>query len=133
MGVQEMTFSYVALARTFSALIREALTPDELCQVLARNRSPEYSGDCCATHDFTDSNQIMIDALSEHGESFDAESAAQASAIDHAWAIAKVYSFDPARIPSDADEPYMWKNGLPIPPRELSMHHVNAVSMLKNQ
>lgn len=47
------------LSQEFSEIIRGWLTDDELAEVIRRNATPEYEGDC-ATHDFCDPNQAML-------------------------------------------------------------------------
>lgn len=109
-----MISSYVDLARIFSRMLREDLTADQMAEINARNASESHAGDVCATHDFIDANQIMIDALAEIQIDFDSQDSGIASMIDHAWTLAKAYQFDAARIPDNADEPQMWANGSPI-------------------
>ena len=52
------------LAGEFDRLLRAELTASEYRETIRRNRTPEYAGDCCASHDFTDANCIMLSALS---------------------------------------------------------------------
>lgn len=109
-----MIWSYVDLARIFSRMICESVSSDELATINALNKTKDYAGNACATHNFFDANQTMIDALEELNESFDSENVALMSAVDHAWSIAKAYEFDAARIPDNADSFDMWANGCPI-------------------
>lgn len=86
-----MNFSSSELSRTFSRLMRECLTADELAQVNAMNKVGDLN--ICASHDFCDANQIMLDALSEYGAEFDSSSDEQARLIDSAWNESKVGGF----------------------------------------
>ena len=43
------------LARSFSQLLKQYLTEDQILEIIKRNDLPQYFG-CCATHDFLDSN-----------------------------------------------------------------------------
>ncbi len=48
-----------SLAAEFSHMVRCELTLDQLAEVRRRNQTPQYTG-CCATHDFTDTNMLML-------------------------------------------------------------------------
>lgn len=84
------------LACKFSELLREELTSEEFEEVIKRNATPEYS-QCCATHDFRDSNMIMLEALEELGGSID-DTLADPNAWNSAWRIAKACEFSEAEI-----------------------------------
>lgn len=94
------------LAETFSKLMREALTVEEFEAVNIRNFSHHYRESSCASHDFIDANEVMIEALSEHGIT-DINSAdfALTDLINAAWLHAKRHHFQP------------WE-GLPVMPFE---------------
>lgn len=77
------------LAAEFSRILHEWLTADELAEIQRRNSTLEYSG-FCASHDFCDPNQAMIDALSIHGLEFDTE---LCGLINDAWAISRMSGF----------------------------------------
>ena len=85
------------LARAFSQQLTSALSPDEYRQVIERNEA-ETNPNVCHSHDFTDANQCMLDALTALGLTFDPQDAAQASLIAQAWDIAKACEFDPNEI-----------------------------------
>lgn len=54
------------LSTTFSRLIREVLTIEELDEVVRRNRQSVLDNkQTCATHDFVDANMVMADAFIE--------------------------------------------------------------------
>ena len=57
-------FDSAALARAFSAIVRETFTPEELAEINRRNATPEYAG-ACATHDYSDSNMLIFAAWCE--------------------------------------------------------------------
>ena len=50
------------LAREFSATLREWLRPDELAEVVERNRA-ETDSYICHSHDFCDPNMAMLEAM----------------------------------------------------------------------
>ena len=50
------------LAREFSATLREWLRPDELAEVVDRNRA-ETDNYICHSHDFCDANMAMFQAM----------------------------------------------------------------------
>lgn len=86
-----------ALAARFVELLALSLTPDEWRLMRERNASPEYAGDCCASHDFLDANMTMLDAwheLADEAPAFlsDADEEAQSRDMriwSEAWDLAK--------------------------------------------
>lgn len=50
------------LAKEFSKILNEWLSKDEITEINKRNATEEYKGNC-ATHDFCDPNQAMLDAF----------------------------------------------------------------------
>jgi len=92
--------SKIDLACEFSRILCEWCTPDELTEIRRRNLTPEYSGGCCASHDFYDANQAMIDAIESLGGEYDVDSNLP---IDAAWRIAKQAGFDVAKIGADSE------------------------------
>lgn len=50
------------LAREFSATLREWLRPDELAEVVKRNKA-ETNNYICHSHDFCDANMAMLEAM----------------------------------------------------------------------
>lgn len=94
------------LAETFSKLMREALTVEEFEAVNIRNFSHHYRKRSCASHDFIDANEVMIEALSEHGiTDINTADFALTDLINAAWLHAKRHHFQP------------WE-GLPVMPFE---------------
>lgn len=78
------------LANEFVIVIREWLTPEQLAEIDKRNATDDYKETgCCATHDFCDANQAMIDALERFNVALDIQDEAQRVLIDDAWQIAK--------------------------------------------
>lgn len=49
------------LARAFAEVLREDLSEDEIAEVVRRNAA-NANPDVCATHDFTDANEVMAEA-----------------------------------------------------------------------
>jgi hypothetical protein len=81
------------LAIQFSRLIREELTPDELAQVIERNKT--YSSDVCATHDFIDSNETMAAAYKiVTGREVNTNNDKTISIWNEAWSYAKQHNFN---------------------------------------
>lgn len=67
-----------------------------MAEVNIRNQTEEYrSGNLCASHDFCDPNQAMIDALEYFGHSWDVD---YNELINEAWEIAKSHRFDVEEI-----------------------------------
>jgi hypothetical protein len=86
------------LAKAFAAEIRKDLTAAELKKVIARNKTDEYKG-LCATHDFIDSNESMIQAFAESfNRDIQFNSDSDTELINRAWDIAKDNDFNPKSI-----------------------------------
>ena len=100
------------LAREFSATLREWLRPDELAEVVDRNRA-ETDSYICHSHDFCDANMAMFQAMEttlnispdsiwvaetiakEANEAIqNAETAPLMTAWNEAWEIAKRNEFN---------------------------------------
>lgn len=85
------------LARDFSQLLKETLSPQELSEVIQLNQSvPIHLG--CHSHDFCDPNQVMIEAMAMQNEEFEAENFEQGCAINRAWDLAKKAGFDASYV-----------------------------------
>lgn len=68
------------------------LTRSDLAEIDRRNSLPEYAG-FCASHDFCDPNQAMIDALDSFGLQFDPSDEVVGKLIDDAWQKSKSAGF----------------------------------------
>lgn len=82
-----------ALARAFADNVLAALGKDKVDKVVSINSASHP--DTCATHDFCDSNVMMLEAMESIGIAFDPADADQADLINRAWTLAKVWGFDP--------------------------------------
>lgn len=95
--MQTIKLNPKALAIRFSAVLREYLGPDTMTEVITRNATPTYAGDCCASHDFCDANMAMLEAFAElaniEESEVDLNDEEQARAMSQAWAIAKSEAF----------------------------------------
>jgi hypothetical protein len=88
------------LAKEFSRLMREAVSPKELDLANHRNMDPDYAN-CCATHDFTDANVCMSEAFAvlgydtapPDGVSLDVATDAYSHVWNAAWDLAKQEGF----------------------------------------
>lgn len=75
-----------AVAKAFCAVVRESLDGYELSEVIARNKTPEYTETgSCATHDFCDANMLMLQAFTD------------------------LLGYEPDSV---CDDPCEWKNGV---------------------
>lgn len=52
----------IELSNNFSEIINQWFTPEQLEEVNRLNQTDEYSN-CCATHDFFDTNEAMAEAF----------------------------------------------------------------------
>jgi hypothetical protein len=80
------------LANEFSWVLNEWLEPKEIAEINRRNALPEYVG-LCASGDFCDSNQAMIDAESKLGIELDPRFNEDVALLNAAWDIAKCSGF----------------------------------------
>lgn len=85
---------HILLANEFSKILNEWI-PEKLFEVNQRNKEPRYiASGCCATHDFCDPNQAMIDAFTNlFGKEPSARNQKQNTLINNAWAAAKQAQF----------------------------------------
>lgn len=90
------TLTPYLLAYEFSARLRDALTADQMAAVVRRNAANHDTA--CASHDFCDANEFMIEALNGIGQPFDVENEAQANLTNSAWDIAKRCDFVGTRV-----------------------------------
>jgi len=75
----------------FSEMINRWLTEEELKTVIERNKENKNSGTCCATHDFCDANEAMIEALDQFCQLTDEE---HINIWNGAWDLAKGHNFN---------------------------------------
>lgn len=92
------------LAREFSRILNEWCQPGEMAEIRRLNAercsTPSQLSSCCASHDFYDANQAMLDALLEgfgiewHGTGDDPIDLV----MNEAWGIAKAAGFNVSKI-----------------------------------
>lgn len=94
-----------ALAAEFSSVLREWLSPEEMAEVILRNARSVADGDTgvCASHDFCDANEAMMEAFARAGlnhyieailnDSGSPEEEAGSRLWNSAWGIAKSANF----------------------------------------
>jgi hypothetical protein len=79
------------LAMDFSLVIKKWLSTQDIKTVIERNATEGYKN-CCATHDFCDANQAMIDAYQiAFGKELDLQE--NIALVNKAWDIAKAEKF----------------------------------------
>lgn len=85
-----------ALAKAFAKQIREDMPPEELEEANRRNEAYKAKGESfCATHEFIDPNQSMIDAWESLTLApIDSERDQVCAVMDAAWGIAKASGFN---------------------------------------
>lgn len=92
--MEELKRNPEQLARKFAEILKGWLTAEQQTAVIETNKGPDYvSGKLCATHDYCDPNQAMIDALEAFGIELDVQSDEQNALISDAWTIAKRNGF----------------------------------------
>ncbi len=81
------------LGGKFSEIIKKWLTKEQVVEVVDKNSTPEYK-ECCATHEYCDPNQAMIDAFNlVVGRDIDPHSDSDTLLINEAWDLARVNDF----------------------------------------
>jgi len=92
------------LALEFSRELRDALTPEQMTDVVVLNQTPRFKDHgCCATHNYCDANVVMADAFETvvgrepvlpcdgaESDQIDADSAL----MDEAWTLARAAGFE---------------------------------------
>jgi hypothetical protein len=76
------------VGQTFVELLRKELSNEDWREMLRRNASPEYRTSC-ASHDFTDANEVMAEACAAHDVDVDPTSDDGLAIWNAAWAVAK--------------------------------------------
>jgi hypothetical protein len=81
------------LAIEFSKMLSSDLSAEEMKEVVAKNKTSEYSN-ACASHDYLDSNITMDEAFQKVTKrQFDFNNEADIDLINEAWSIAKKNDF----------------------------------------
>jgi hypothetical protein len=92
----DVSVGVIELAETFSRLMVEDLTVEELEAINIRNWRNRYGRLSCGTHDFIDGNEVMIEALKIHGiDGYSYMDHDLNELINHAWQYAKEHNFQP--------------------------------------
>ena len=92
-GFDQTYLTAALIARKFSELLRLYISESGIRAIIERNKTPEYK-DCCASHDFCDSNVFMTEAFEEvTKEEFEPQDTDQADLWNEAWRIAKEKEF----------------------------------------
>ena len=88
------SINILKVAKQFSVILNE-LIPEKLYEVNLRNKEQSYiENGCCATHDFCDPNQAMIDAYKTiFGKEPSTQSQKDNTIINNAWTIASTAQF----------------------------------------
>lgn len=95
------------VARTFSAILREWLSADEIAEAIARNKAEGPSSSVCHSHDHCDANVAMEAALEAHDIQIWMDGQMDDPAVvlwNAAWKIAKASDF--ATDATDVGQPY---------------------------
>lgn len=88
------------IADEFLRIVREWCGPEQCAEIDRRNATSEYAyHGHCASHDFCDPNQAMIDALTKFEITYDAQCDALGLLIDDVWGEAKRKGFA-VKVPS---------------------------------
>jgi hypothetical protein len=87
------------LAKAFAEEINSQLTAEQVDQINVLNAA-ETDKNICHSHDFTDANQVMIDAMATLGMEWDNTEEIN-TLTNEAWEIAKRNEFSPSLIEND--------------------------------
>lgn len=86
------------LARQFCEVIKSWLTDEQLNEVNRLNKTEDYYS-ACASHNFCDANQAMIEAMESLGLPWQYD---YASLVNSAWDIARLAEFDGNRCQQES-------------------------------
>lgn len=83
------------LSVNFSKILNEWLTQEEITSINQLNSTQEYlESDSCASHEFCDSNQAMVEAFEKvYNREPDTRIDSDVEIINQAWAISKQNQF----------------------------------------
>lgn len=83
-----------SLAREFSDALKGLLSPEEIRELVERNRE-ETNSRICHTHDFCDANVVLFDVFMNHGMDIADEGGRDrwGKLWDESWQIAKASDF----------------------------------------
>lgn len=82
------------VSHSFSWYLRNWLTVDQLKEVNRKNETEEYiQNRYCASHEYCDPNEAMIQAMEGNGFKFDTQSEEQNKVIKEAWNLSKKLKF----------------------------------------
>lgn len=87
----------------------EELTANQWREMLRLNATPEFAGDCCASHNFVDANMVMFAALTAvDGHEPDVSDQAVLDRMNAAWALATptITAYKPATPAGDKGAPH---------------------------
>jgi hypothetical protein len=88
----------IQLAQEFARMLSAELDPETLKIVIERNATPKYAG-CCASHDFTDPNEIMAEAFEAVYKRLpDVREDEDIDRWNEAWDMAKNHNFNAEAI-----------------------------------
>lgn len=84
-----------SLAREFSDALKGLLLPEEICEIVERNRE-ETDSRICHTHDFCDANEVLLGVFMKYGMDIADEGGLEkwGRLWDEAWNRAKSSDFD---------------------------------------
>lgn len=85
------------LAEAFCRVLHKWLPDSAFTEINRLNTTPEYAS-ACATHDFCDANQAMLDALQSLGLEWHGQDDPLDPLIGEAWVIAKDSGFEVSSI-----------------------------------
>ncbi len=82
------------LAHEFSQALRSSLSPEEMTEVVLRNRA-QASPNICHSHDFCDANMVLHEVFMKHGMDVADEGGMDrwGELWDRAWNLAKANEF----------------------------------------
>jgi hypothetical protein len=81
------------LSNSFSTILRQELSVDEMEEVVKLNKTPDYT-QACATHNFCDANESMIAAfIKVFNRDIDFSSDNDTATMDAAWNLSRENNF----------------------------------------
>lgn len=93
--------SVVQVCLAFITEIKNSLSTNQIAEVVSRNK--DYEEGICASHDFCDANQCMLDAWKRLGHPMNFQAENQMGITDQAWTLARKGEFSNELVISIAD------------------------------
>jgi len=81
------------LAATFCKMLQDNMSAEDFAACVAANKA-DATSPCCPSHDYLDTNQVMLEAMDAHGLTFDPSSDSCTNTINSVWTLARLHDYN---------------------------------------